>query len=84
MPELTRDFGVVTLWIFGSLARGEERPDSDADVLVEFAGTPTLFTLARLQRRLEELVGRAVDVGTPDTLREPIRAEVMREAVRVA
>jgi len=84
MPELARDYHVTSVWVFGSIARGEDGPTSDADVLVEFSRTPTLFTLARLQRRLEELVGRPVDVGTPDSLREAIRTSVMREALRVA
>lgn len=84
MPELARDYGVSSMSVFGSIARGDDEPGSDADILVEFSRTPTLFLLARLQRRLEELAGRPVDLGTPDSLREAIRPEVMREAVRVA
>lgn len=84
MPEVARDFGVSAMSLFGSIARGDDFPGSDADVLVEFDRIPTLFTMARVQRRLEEVLGCAVDIGTPDTLRDRIRDEIMREAIRVA
>lgn len=43
LPDLRRRFGVATLSLFGSYVRGEQRPQSDLDVLVEFAETPGLF-----------------------------------------
>lgn len=48
--------------IFGSVARGEERPESDIDFLVEFESGSSLFDLVRLQRELTDLLGREVDV----------------------
>lgn len=83
-PEL-RDLGVVRLLLFGSVARGEERAESDVDFLVEFDGRPVgYFHLFRVQRRLAELVGRKVDLGTVASLRRELRDEVMAEAVRAA
>ena len=64
-------FGVKSLALFGSVARGEARPDSDVDLLVEFDRPVGLFGLVALQQRLEQLLGCPVDIGTPDSLKEP-------------
>jgi hypothetical protein len=48
--------------LFGSAARGEDRPDSDIDLLVDFDDDSSLFDLMRMARELETLLGRAVDV----------------------
>ena len=67
--------------MFGSVARGEERPDSDVDLLVTLEPGRTLLDLARLE--LEALLGRPVDVVTADGLREPVRSAALRDAVPV-
>jgi uncharacterized protein len=76
--------GVKSLAVFGSLARGEATPASDIDVLVEFDRPVGLFEFIRLKLYLEELIGRHVDLVTPDALRPAMRAEILSEAVRVA
>lgn len=48
--------------LFGSAARGEDRPDSDIDLLVDFDEDSSLFDLMRMSRELEALLGRTVDV----------------------
>ena len=48
--------------LFGSAARGEDGPDSDVDLLVDFDQGSSLFDLIRMSRELEALLGRAVDV----------------------
>ena len=55
---------VLKAWLFGSFARGEEKPDSDVDLLVMFDhSTPIgLFAYARMHRELEERLGRKVDL----------------------
>ncbi len=53
-----RGLGVRSLALFGSVARGEERPDSDVDLLVELARPACCFKLVRVQLRLEEILGR--------------------------
>jgi len=80
-----REMGVARLLVFGSVARGEERPGSDVDLLVEFDGRPVgYFHLFKVQRHLENLLGRRVDLVTVGGLRREIRDEVMAEAVRAA
>lgn len=81
--EEIRGFGAVSLAVFGSVARGEARPDSDVDVLVKLERGVTLFGFVRLKNHLEELLGRSVDLVTPGGLREYMRAEVLAEAVPV-
>ena len=55
--------------LFGSAARGEDRPDSDIDLLVDFDEDSSLFDLVRLSRDLEALLGRPVDVVSVGGLR---------------
>ena len=77
-------FGVISLALFGSVARGDAGPDSDVDLLVEFDRPVGLFGLIALQQRLEELLGCPVDLGTPECLKNHIRPHVMEECVYVA
>jgi predicted nucleotidyltransferase len=77
-------FGVKSLALFGSVARSEARSDSDVDILVEFDRPVGLFGLIALQQHLEELLGRPVDVGTLECLKESIRAEVLEDCIYVS
>lgn len=67
--------------VFGSMARGDERPGSDIDFLVELAPGTRPFEILKLGVELEEALGVSVDVGTPKSLRQRIRARVMAEAI---
>src|SRR5256885_6085232 len=69
------------LAIFGSALRSDFRPDSDLDVLVEFepGHTPGLAFFA-MEAELSELLGRKVDLNTPQFLSPDFRDEVMSEA----
>lgn len=70
------------LALFGSALREGFRPDSDVDILVEFepGHIPGLFGMARLEQELSYLLGRKVDLRTPEDLSRYFREEVMREA----
>ena len=74
--------GAGSLSLFGSVARDEAGPDSDVDILIEFDRPLDLFDLGRIQVRLEEILGRRVDLVMPDTLRPRLRASVLDEAIR--
>src|SRR5690242_14096540 len=67
--------------IFGSVARGDEGPQSDIDFLVEFERGVRPIELLALGADLEEALGVKVDVGTRDSLRGRVRDEVPAEAV---
>ena len=73
--------GATNVRVFGSVARGEARPDSDVDFLVDLEGGRSLMDLGGLLMDLEVLLGRGVDVVTETGLRERIRGRVLREAV---
>ena len=73
---------IAKLSQFGSVLREDFGPDSDVDVLVEFeeGHTPGFFGLARMEGELSELVGRKVDLRTPQDLSGYFRDEVTRSA----
>jgi uncharacterized protein len=74
--------GAQNVRLFGSVARGEESPESDVDLLVDFpAGERGLFPLLRLAREIEELVGRPVDVAAVEVMAEPVRERALAEAI---
>ncbi len=80
------EFSVKALYVFGSVARGEDRPDSDVDILVDFERDADvgLFTFARLQRKLSQILGRPVDLVTPDALHPVLKDRILEKAVRAA
>jgi len=76
-------FNVEALFLFGSVARNEAKSNSDVDLLVEFSQPVGLFTLARLQIYLEKLLGCAINLGTPDSLKPYMQDLVIEGAKRV-
>ena len=76
--------GIRRIALFGSALRDDFRPDSDIDLLVEFDRPVSLFEFARLRRRLEELLGRPVDMVTREALKPQLRERILNEAVRAA
>jgi hypothetical protein len=72
--------GARNIRVFGSVARGEDRTDSDIDFLVRFDPGVTLLRHAALARELESLLHRKVDVVSDRGLRERIRNQVLQEA----
>lgn len=75
--------GVVRASVFGSLARGEATPESDVDFLVEFEPGRTLVDLSGLRLDLREILGREVDVATPNSLHPRLRDRIMGELVQI-
>ena len=78
--EIAARNGAVNVRIFGSVARGENRPDSDIDFLVNLESGRSLLDLARLLRELNTLLGYPVDVVTEAGLRPRIKPQVLRDA----
>ncbi len=81
-PEL-KAAGIVRLAVFGSVARGDNSPESDVDLLADFDKTKryTLLTMGRLENRLADLLGTRVDLSSPEWLKESVKNQVLREAV---
>ena len=76
-------YGARNVRVFGSAARGEARPDSDVDFLVELEDGRSLFDLGGLLMELQSLLGVAVDVVTERGLRDRIKETVLAQAVRL-
>jgi hypothetical protein len=75
--------GVTSIKVFGSVARGDARDDSDVDFLVEVGPRHSPFFPGGLVLDLEEILGRRVDVVEPEGLHRLLRDRVLREAVPV-
>src|SRR5262245_5736911 len=77
--------GVTSLALFGSRARGEERADSDLDVLIGYdSDRPfTLYDLVRVERLLERLTGLKVHVATSDAFRPHHLHRATKDAISV-
>lgn len=81
--KLAAQHGAYNVHIFGSVARGEARLDSDIDLLVNLEAGRSLLDLARLLRQLEALLNCPVDVVTEAGLRPRLRSQVLKEARRL-
>lgn len=82
-PELRR-LGVESLALFGSVARDEARPNSDVDVLVDFAGPATFDRYMDVKELLERVLSRPVDLVTRAVIKPGLAPHIERHLLRVA
>ncbi len=81
-PLLKKQFGVAHIGIFGSFARGEERPDSDVDVLVTFRkGKETFNNYMGCKFYLEDLFQRKVDLIMKGALKKRLKPHILDEVI---
>jgi uncharacterized protein len=80
-----RGFGVAALYLFGSHARDEAKPDSDVDVFVDPAPHREFGFLPFMDayEALKQAVGENVDYGTRNGLHPLLRPDIQREAIRI-
>ncbi len=76
---LKEQFGVSQLGLFGSYARGEQNPESDLDILVDFDEPVGLFEFMDLNDQLEKLTGMKVDLVTRGALKPYIGKRILSE-----
>ncbi len=79
--ELAAEHGARNVRIFGSVARGEDTPESDLDILVVLEPGRSLLDHAALKVALEELLGMPVDVATEKGLKPRFRERILKEAI---
>ena len=82
-PRLQTQFKVSSLEIFGSFVRGEQKENSDLDVLVTFSDPPSLFTFIELEDYLSNLLGIKVDLVMKSALKANIKQRILSEALSV-
>jgi predicted nucleotidyltransferase len=78
--RVAEKYGAYNVRVFGSVARGEARTDSDVDILVDFVPGYRLLDQAGLLIELENLLGRNVDIAIAANLREEYRPYILRDA----
>jgi len=78
-----RAFGVKSLWLFGSAARGDASPN-DIDLLVEFQDPPTLTGFMDLKYFLEDRLGKPVDLHSRSSCPERFLKRIQSELLHVA
>ena len=82
-PDLMRRYPLRSLGVFGSYARGEQRGDSDVDLLVELGDDMDLLAYAGLQQELSDALGLPVDLVEREALRPRLAAQILAEVVPV-
>ena len=80
LPHLRAQYHVRSLEVFGSFVRGDEKEDSDLDLLVTFDEVPTLFKFVALENTLSDGLGVKVDLVMKDSLKPAIGEQILREA----
>lgn len=81
MIPVLKNGGVRRAGLFGSTVRGDDRQDSDVDVLVEVDDSVSLLGLAKLKNELEERLGRSVDLVEYGTIKPLLRDRILKEQV---
>lgn len=80
ISPLFREYGIKHAAVFGSVSRGEDRPDSDIDILVSLGEKPMgMFTFMELIRRAEEKLGRKIDMVTEGALNKFVRPYITKD-----
>ena len=80
---LRKQFKVKSLGIFGSYARGEQKRNSDVDILVEFSQTPGFFDYIKAENRISHILKRRVDLVMKGSLKPNIGKHIMGEVVYI-
>ncbi|MFN0103167.1 MAG: nucleotidyltransferase family protein [Bryobacteraceae bacterium] len=81
IAEICRRYQIVEMAVFGSTARGDMRPDSDVDIMVEFApGVTWGWDYFGLEQELAQVLGWPVDLTTKKWLKPKVRAEILGDA----
>lgn len=76
-------YKVKKIGVFGSFARGEQKRGSDIDILVEFHEVPDLFEFLNLERYMEKILKKKVDLVRKAVLRKELKKQILHEVVNL-
>ena len=79
LNEICRQNGIAMLAVFGSVARGEDTPESDVDLLIKLKKPVGLIEFIRLEDKFVEVFGRKVDLAIEESLHPLIRQNVLSD-----
>jgi len=79
--NLFEKYKVTKLGVFGSFARGEEKPGSDIDILIEFSETPGMMMFFNTEEYLEKLLKRKIDLVRENAIRSELKEAIMSEVI---
>jgi len=82
-PSLESDYNITEIGLFGSYIRGEEKPDSDIDILINYKAGTSIFTIGGLQYFLSEIFDKKVDIAMKNSLKRRIGKQILSEVVYV-
>ena len=82
ITQMLKNEGAKRIAVFGSYARGEEKPGSDIDIIVEFSDRKSLLELVRIERELSEFLGIKVDLLTEKSI-SPYLIDIIKKEMEV-
>src|SRR4030065_1603759 len=81
--EVSRKYKVSEIGIFGSFVRGEQKKRSDLDILVEYEEIPDLLEFVNLERYLQRLLRKKVDLVRKEAIRPELKDRILKEVVYI-
>ena len=81
--RIATEHGASNIRVFGSVARGDDEPESDVDLLIQLESGRSLLDLIAIKQELEAVLGRSVDVLTEASISPYLREQILSEAVRL-
>ena len=81
--DILKKHNVIRAGIFGSFARGEQKKNSDIDILIEFEGKKSLFDLVELKLELEDRLNKKVDIITYKAINSLLKKIILNEEVKI-
>jgi predicted nucleotidyltransferase len=81
--EVSQKYKVSEIGVFGSFVRGDQRKRSDIDILVEYDEIPDLFEFINLERYLQRLLRKKVDLVRKEAIRSELKDRILKEVVYI-
>ncbi len=80
---LHKKFKITKLGVFGSYARGDEKTDSDIDILIEFENTPGMREFFGAEEYLEKILNKKIDLVRESAIRPELKERIMSEMIYI-